>query len=204
MDHSLQQPCQHPRIGFKSRSLPAHTACCVTTRAATAPAPPRPAPTRSTSSSRMSFAMDHYGIAKADILGLSMGGMTALGLAIDHPDRVGRVICCDARSDSIPPFVDSWNARVASIREAGGMKGVLDFTLGRGLPRTSIKSSRKSSRKREARFSPPIRRATSPASRPSRSSTTRAAWERFAPPLCSSSARRMRPLRRRCCARWRR
>jgi pimeloyl-ACP methyl ester carboxylesterase len=147
--------------------------------------------------------MDHYGIAKADILGLSMGGMTALGLAIDHPDRVGRVICC-ARSDSIPPFVDSWNARVASIREAGGMKGVLDFTLGRGLPRTSIKSSRKSSRKREARFSPPIRRATSPASRPSRSSTTRAAWERFAPPLCSSSARRMRPLRRRCCARWRR
>ncbi len=51
--------------------------------------------------------MDHYGIAKADILGLSMGGMTALGLAIDHPGRVGRVICCDARSGSIPPLVDA-------------------------------------------------------------------------------------------------
>ena len=75
--------------------------------------------------------MDHYGIEKADILGLSMGGMTALGVAINHPSRVNRLICSAARSDSIPPFVDSWNTRIAAIRAAGGMQGVVDFTIER-------------------------------------------------------------------------
>lgn len=75
--------------------------------------------------------MDHFGIDKADVLGLSMGGMTALGLAIDHPDRVARLVCCAARSDAIPPFVESWNQRMAAVREAGGMTGVLAFTLER-------------------------------------------------------------------------
>ena len=46
--------------------------------------------------------MDHYEIEKANFLGLSMGGMTGLGLAIDHPSRVTRLICCDARSDALP------------------------------------------------------------------------------------------------------
>ncbi len=75
--------------------------------------------------------LDHLKIDKADLLGLSLGGMTMLGIAIEHPKRVNRVICCDARSDAVPPFIASWDARVASIREAGGMRGVVDFTLER-------------------------------------------------------------------------
>ncbi|TCT06684.1 3-oxoadipate enol-lactonase [Aquabacter spiritensis] len=75
--------------------------------------------------------MDHFGIDKADIVGLSMGGMTGLGVAITYPDRVNRLVCCAARSDSIPPFVDSWNTRIAAIRAAGGMQGVVDFTIER-------------------------------------------------------------------------
>jgi len=75
--------------------------------------------------------LDHFGIEKADLMGLSLGGMTMLGVAIDHPARVKRVICCDARSDAVPPFVASWDARVASIKEAGGMRGILDFTMER-------------------------------------------------------------------------
>ncbi len=71
--------------------------------------------------------MDHYGIEKADFLGLSTGGMTGLGLAIDHPSRVTRLICCDARSDAPPPFVDNWTARIASVETAGDMKPVAAF-----------------------------------------------------------------------------
>ena len=71
--------------------------------------------------------MDHYGIEKADFLGLSMGGMTGLGLAIDHPSRVTRLICCDARSDAPPPFVDNWTARIASVESAGNMAPVAAF-----------------------------------------------------------------------------
>jgi 3-oxoadipate enol-lactonase len=75
--------------------------------------------------------MDQFGIARADLLGLSLGGMTALGLAIGHPGRVGRVICCDARADAPAPFVASWDTRVAAIRAAGGLSGILDGTLER-------------------------------------------------------------------------
>jgi 3-oxoadipate enol-lactonase len=75
--------------------------------------------------------MDHFKIAQADVVGLSMGGMTMMGLAIGHPDRVRRLICCDARSDAPPPFVSSWDDRTAAIKKAGGMKGILDLTLER-------------------------------------------------------------------------
>ena len=56
-----------------------------------------------------------------------MGGMTGLGLAIAHPHRVSRLICCDARADAIPPFIDNWNARIASVEEAGNMEPIASF-----------------------------------------------------------------------------
>jgi 3-oxoadipate enol-lactonase len=73
--------------------------------------------------------MDHFKIAKADIMGVSLGAITAMGLAINHPDRVSRVVCCDARSDATQPFIDNWTARIANVRESG-MKGLIGFLMG--------------------------------------------------------------------------
>ncbi len=78
--------------------------------------------------------MDHFGIEKADLLGLSLGGMTALGLAIEHPERVGRVICCDARSDAVEAFVATWDARIASVRQ-DGLAGIVPITMERWFTR---------------------------------------------------------------------
>jgi 3-oxoadipate enol-lactonase len=75
--------------------------------------------------------MDHYGIEDADLMGLSMGGMTMLGMAIDHPSRTRRVVCCDARADAAPAFVASWDARIAAIRDGGGMGAIVETTLER-------------------------------------------------------------------------
>jgi pimeloyl-ACP methyl ester carboxylesterase len=36
--------------------------------------------------------LDHLGIGQADVLGFSLGGDVAVQLAVDHPDRVGRLI----------------------------------------------------------------------------------------------------------------
>jgi 3-oxoadipate enol-lactonase len=72
--------------------------------------------------------MDHFGIEQAAFMGLSMGGMTGLGLAIDHADRVTRVVCADARADAPPPFRANWDDRIAKVA-AGGLEAIADGTL---------------------------------------------------------------------------
>ncbi|OAN80866.1 3-oxoadipate enol-lactonase [Jannaschia sp. EhC01] len=72
--------------------------------------------------------MDHFGIRHAAFMGLSMGGMTGMGLAVDHGDRITRVVCADARADAPEPFRANWDARIAAI-EAGGLEAIVDGTL---------------------------------------------------------------------------
>jgi 3-oxoadipate enol-lactonase len=76
--------------------------------------------------------MDHYGIDKAVYMGLSLGGMTGLGLALKHPQRVEKLVCCDARADAPEPFIKGWDERVAVV-ERQGMRGILQGTMERWL-----------------------------------------------------------------------
>ncbi|MGI9499793.1 MAG: alpha/beta fold hydrolase [Geminicoccaceae bacterium] len=76
--------------------------------------------------------MDHYDIETADVLGLSLGGMTGLGLALHHADRVKRLICCDARADAPPPFAKMWDERIAAV-DAKGVAALWPGTLERWL-----------------------------------------------------------------------
>jgi 3-oxoadipate enol-lactonase len=72
--------------------------------------------------------LDHLAVAKADVMGLSLGGMTALGLALDHPGRVDRVICCDARAEYPAAALASWDERLRAVR-SGGVSSLADETL---------------------------------------------------------------------------
>ncbi|MBN9496543.1 MAG: 3-oxoadipate enol-lactonase [Alphaproteobacteria bacterium] len=74
--------------------------------------------------------MDHHGVAKAVFMGLSLGGMTGLGMALAHPDRLSALICCDARADAPPPYVQGWRDRIAAI-EKGGMGAIASGTIER-------------------------------------------------------------------------
>jgi 3-oxoadipate enol-lactonase len=74
--------------------------------------------------------MDHFGIASADILGLSLGGMTALGLGLDYPRRVDRIMCCCARADFPPAMVVVWDERIAAVTN-GGLAAIAEGTLSR-------------------------------------------------------------------------
>lgn len=72
--------------------------------------------------------MAAHGIETADFMGLSMGGMTGLGLALDHPGRFRRVICADGRADAPQGFRDMWDQRIAAV-EAGGLAAIVEGTL---------------------------------------------------------------------------
>jgi 3-oxoadipate enol-lactonase len=73
---------------------------------------------------------DALKIEKATFAGVSMGGMTALGLAEQHPGRLVNVIPCDCSSASTAASATQWAERIAAARQ-GGMAGMVDSTVAR-------------------------------------------------------------------------
>jgi 3-oxoadipate enol-lactonase len=61
--------------------------------------------------------LDRLGIASADVCGLSLGGMTAMWLAANAPQRVNRLVLCCTSALLGPP--QSWAQRAATVLEHG-------------------------------------------------------------------------------------
>lgn len=61
--------------------------------------------------------LDRLGVARAHVIGLSLGGMTAMRLAARNPDRVDRMalLCTGA---ALPP-ASGWSDRAATVRAEG-------------------------------------------------------------------------------------
>ncbi len=76
--------------------------------------------------------LDSHGAETASVMGLSLGGMTALGLGLKAPGRVDRLVCCAARADAPPPFIQNWHNRLAMLEE-GGIEAVWNGTVGMWL-----------------------------------------------------------------------
>ncbi|MES1165991.1 MAG: alpha/beta fold hydrolase [Verrucomicrobiota bacterium] len=75
--------------------------------------------------------LDDLGIARAAILGMSMGGYTALAFAVQHPDRTAALILCDTRADADPPAMRAArDGAITRIRDLG-----VDAYLPGSIPR---------------------------------------------------------------------
>ena len=75
-------------------------------------------------------AMDALGIQKADVFGVSMGGMIAQHLAIDFPEAVGRLVLavtCSRPNSLLEESVQEWIAAA----EAGDHTALMDSNLRR-------------------------------------------------------------------------
>lgn len=68
---------------------------------------------------------DELSIERSHFLGLSMGGMTGVGLALRCPERMDRLAACDCRLDAPDFFRNMWDQRIAQI-EASGMTALVD------------------------------------------------------------------------------
>ncbi|HLZ79981.1 MAG TPA: 3-oxoadipate enol-lactonase [Sphingomonas sp.] len=73
--------------------------------------------------------LDAAGIDKAVIAGVSLGGMIAMQLALDHPERVSGLvpICTSATMDS-----KAWQARIDTVC-GEGMEAIVSLAMGRFL-----------------------------------------------------------------------
>jgi 3-oxoadipate enol-lactonase len=74
--------------------------------------------------------LDRFGLKRAAFAGLSMGGMTGLGLALDHPQRVSRLVVMNARADAPEPYAKAWDQRIATLHEHG-LAALAEPTLAR-------------------------------------------------------------------------
>ena len=75
-------------------------------------------------------AMEALGIDRADILGVSMGGMIAQWLAIDHPHRVGKLILTVTCAEQNPVLRESIREWI-DLAKAGDHAGFMDSNLRR-------------------------------------------------------------------------
>ena len=74
--------------------------------------------------------LDHLGIERAHWVGLSLGGMTGMWLAINAPERLDRLVLLCTSAKLGPP--ENWRERAETVR-AQGTEAVADAGIGRWL-----------------------------------------------------------------------
>ena len=72
--------------------------------------------------------LEDLGLARVNLCGLSIGGMTATWIAAHAPERVHRLVLCN--TSALMGGVDTWNARIDAVRR-DGMAAVTDAVLER-------------------------------------------------------------------------
>jgi 3-oxoadipate enol-lactonase len=73
---------------------------------------------------------DALDIRQSHLVGLGLGGATALGLAIDHSDRLLSLVPCACRAVMVPELAAIWPGLVAAVK-AGGMEAIAETTVQR-------------------------------------------------------------------------
>lgn len=67
--------------------------------------------------------LDYLNVERVHVCGLSLGGMVALWLAANHPQRIDRVVFADTAAKI--GNEERWTSRIAAVR-AGGMRAIRD------------------------------------------------------------------------------
>ena len=93
------------------------------------PVPPRPYTLEQMAEDIVAL-LDRLGIARANCVGLSMGGMIGMAFALDYPERLGRLVLANTTSSYGPEGPSMWKARAKAV-EAGGLEAIKDMVMAR-------------------------------------------------------------------------
>ncbi|MGE0314759.1 MAG: alpha/beta fold hydrolase [Lautropia sp.] len=74
--------------------------------------------------------LDAAGVGRATIVGISLGGMTAMMTGLRHPSRVAALLACHCRARIDAAQIGAWQQRVALAR-AQGIEALVEPTLER-------------------------------------------------------------------------
>jgi 3-oxoadipate enol-lactonase len=74
--------------------------------------------------------LDHFGIPRAHLVGVSMGSQTAIEAAVAVPDRVSALVAVAARTGTtVSPALRAGWERVDELYEAGDIAGAVEYEL---------------------------------------------------------------------------
>ena len=83
--------------------------------------------------------MNHVGASRACVVGLSLGGLTAIAAGLRRDPRVAGIAVCDSRADMPPEFVTGIESRNRLAREQG-MTPIAEQMVGRWFTRPTLDS----------------------------------------------------------------
>ncbi|KAK3065909.1 hypothetical protein LTR53_017901, partial [Teratosphaeriaceae sp. CCFEE 6253] len=79
----------------------------------------------------LEYLLQRVGIARVHaVLGVSMGGVTAINFAIRHPDMLEKFVACDCNVASSPANNTAWGERI-ELAKSQGMGALADVTVKR-------------------------------------------------------------------------
>jgi 3-oxoadipate enol-lactonase len=73
---------------------------------------------------------DALGIKRSSLVGLGLGGAITIGVGINHPDRLDRLVPCCCRAIMTPDFAAIWPKFVATVKQYD-MEGMVEPTVQR-------------------------------------------------------------------------
>jgi 3-oxoadipate enol-lactonase len=74
--------------------------------------------------------LDQRGIQKTSLVGLGLGGALAQAFAIQHPERVERLMPCCCRAQMVPDFAAMWHKLRDTVRQ-NGLESIVEPTVQR-------------------------------------------------------------------------
>lgn len=78
---------------------------------------------------------DELGVERSHVVGIGLGGMTTLALALRAPRRISAIVPTACRAELVPEYAGIWPPMLEKST-AEGIEGIVDITASRWFPET--------------------------------------------------------------------